>query len=89
MESELKMEIMKPPVIDTDTKSHDISAEEVSTGIYVEPEKLKSALRKFDIFFVPVTLMFQVLSSLDNNNVSKSLALQFILLLIIKTDWKC
>lgn len=71
MESEPKMEIMKSLVVDTDTKNCDIKSEEATIVIHVEPAKLKAALRKFDIFFVPVTLIFQVLSALDNNNVSE------------------
>lgn len=69
------MEMMKSPVVpkDADTKNFDVKSENVSTVIHVEPAKLKPALRKFDIFFVPVTLIFQVLSALDNNNVREVL----------------
>ena len=38
--------------------------------IYVDPEKEKAALRKFDKWLVPVAFIFLVLSSLDRNNVS-------------------
>lgn len=68
-----KMEMVKSPVVDTETKNYDITPGEATTIIHVDPATLKAALRKFDIFFVPVTLIFQVLSALDNNNVSEAL----------------
>ena len=77
------MKMIKSPVFDTDTKNHDISSEEISTVIYIEPEHLKAALRKFDILFVPVTLIFQVLSALDNNNVREALIPRVTLVLIV------
>jgi hypothetical protein len=74
MESEPNMEMIQSPVVpnNTDTKNFDVQSEGVSSVVQDEPAKLKSALRKFDIFFVPVTLIFQVLSALDNNNVSET-----------------
>lgn len=45
--------------------------ESLSTDIiYVDPEKEKAALKKFDKWLVPVAFIFMVLSSLDRNNVS-------------------
>ncbi|KAF4965346.1 hypothetical protein FSARC_6841 [Fusarium sarcochroum] len=40
--------------------------------IYVDPEKEKAALRKFDKWLVPVAFIFMVLSSLDRNNVGNA-----------------
>jgi hypothetical protein len=40
--------------------------------IYIDPEKEKAALKKFDKWLVPVAFLFMVLSSLDRNNVSNS-----------------
>lgn len=37
--------------------------------IYIDPEKEKAALRKFDKWLVPLAFIFLVLSSLDRNNV--------------------
>lgn len=70
-QSESTMDMTKSSVVDTDAKSPEITSEEGITDIYIEPSKLKAALRKFDILFVPVTLIFQVLSALDNNNVRR------------------
>lgn len=49
------------------------SPTELVSGIYVDPEKEKAALRKFDKWLVPVAFCFLVLSSLDRNNVRKSI----------------
>jgi hypothetical protein len=40
--------------------------------IFIEPEKEKAALRKFDIWLVPVAFAFLVLSSLDRSNVRRN-----------------
>lgn len=45
---------------------------EVVSDIYIEPEKEAAVLRKFDKFVLPVSVVFLVLSSLDQNNVSKA-----------------
>lgn len=41
----------------------------VVEDIYIDPAREKAALRKFDIWFIPVAFTFLVLSSLDRNNV--------------------
>lgn len=46
------------------------SPSELVVDIYIDPEKEKAALRKFDKWLVPVAFCFLVLSSLDRNNVS-------------------
>lgn len=40
------------------------------TTIYIDPAKEAAARRKFDIYVVPVSVIFLVLSTLDRNNVS-------------------
>ena len=63
----------KPPYIDNDTKTPviDYAIGEVSNAIYIDPEKERGALRKFDIYVFPVSVIFIVLASLDRNNVSR------------------
>lgn len=61
------MEEIKHPESMVDRKdSEDFGS---SNSIYIEPEKEKAALRKFDLFLLPVAFMFLLLSSLDRSNV--------------------
>lgn len=68
------MEDLKTPTAVTEPKtassSDDVESTEVLAGIYVDPEKEKAALRKFDKWLVPTAFVFMVLSSMDRNNVS-------------------
>ncbi|KAI0161789.1 major facilitator superfamily domain-containing protein [Hypoxylon sp. FL1284] len=48
------------------------SPSEAVPVIYVDPEKEKAALRKFDRWLVPVAFWFLVLSSLDRNNLGNA-----------------
>lgn len=41
----------------------------VTESIDIDPKKLAAAFRKFDLFVLPVSVVFLVLSSLDRNNV--------------------
>ena len=41
-----------------------------SQVIYVDPEKEKSAFKKFDRYVVPASFVFMLLCALDRNNVS-------------------
>lgn len=66
MDSEHKMEMTKSPMVDTE----DPVDYEVATVIHIDPEKEAAAIRKFDIFLLPVSVIFLVLSTLDRNNVS-------------------
>jgi hypothetical protein len=54
-------------------KLRDDSSEEVVVGdastIYIDPEKEKACLRKFDKFFLPQAFIFLVLNYLDRSNV--------------------
>lgn len=52
------------------TLSREATQEGTSTLIYIDPEKEAAAFRKFDKYVLPVSVIFQVLSSLDRNNVS-------------------
>lgn len=65
----------KEPDVVTEPGSPDITNGEVTPGrvdnIYIDPEKEKAALKKFDKWLVPVAFIFLVLSSLDRNNVSQ------------------
>lgn len=42
---------------------------EIASDIYIDPEREKACLRKFDLWLVPVAFVFLVLSSLDRINV--------------------
>lgn len=54
---------------DADTASKPEDESPSADIIYVDPEKEKAALDKFDKWLVPVAFIFMVLSSLDRNNV--------------------
>jgi hypothetical protein len=55
---------IKSPAIST------FSSEEIGQIIEIDPKKEAAARRKFDIYVLPVSVIFLVLSSLDRNNVS-------------------
>ena len=62
------------------TKDSSVSAEPADayeegtqTAIYVDPVKEAAARKKFDMYVVPVSVIFLVLSTLDRNNVSGAL----------------
>jgi hypothetical protein len=67
------MEDIKNPVM-VDEKLPDNISEDVAIGdastIYIDPEKEKACLRKFDKFFMPQAFAFLVLNYLDRSNVS-------------------
>ena len=44
--------------------------EGTSTSIYIDPAREAAVRRKFDIYVVPVSVIYLVLSTLDRNNVS-------------------
>lgn len=46
------------------------SGETCGADIYISPEKEAACLRKFDIYLLPVSVVFLVLATLDRNNVS-------------------
>jgi hypothetical protein len=73
----MSLEEKKDPVVLEETSPVD-SDNEIATvvDIYIDPEKEKAALKKFDKYLVPVAFVFMVLSSLDRNNVSSSFFLQ-------------
>jgi hypothetical protein len=72
MESEPTMEVKKPVVVDAeDEKNVDYGSGEAGPVIYIDPEKEAACRRKFDIYVVPVSVIFLVLSTLDRNNVSE------------------
>ena len=51
-----------------DTVSKEGTIEDASS-IYIDPEKEKACLRKFDKFFLPQAFAFLVLNYLDRSNV--------------------
>ncbi|KAL2833849.1 major facilitator superfamily domain-containing protein [Aspergillus cavernicola] len=68
MKSETTVDVtMKPPVEDTNGPD-----EGSGTVIYIEPEIETAALRKFDKYLVPVSVVFLVLSTLDRNNLGNA-----------------
>ncbi|KAF7186673.1 putative transporter [Pseudocercospora fuligena] len=63
--------------IDSTSKAAtEITHEEPITGtsedIYIDPAKEAAAFRKFDIYVLPVSVVFLVLSSLDRNNLGNA-----------------
>jgi hypothetical protein len=82
----------KIPVMVDEKFPEDIS-EEVMIGdastIYIDPEKEKACLRKFDKFFMPQAFAFLVLNYLDRSNVSIFNVHPVSLLLMTCIAWKC
>ena len=57
--------------VEADASATSANGESSATfDIFIDPEKEKAALKKFDKWLVPVAFIFLVLSSLDRNNVS-------------------
>lgn len=50
--------------------SLDIQKGEIGATIYIDPVKERAAMKKFDKYVLPVSVIFLVLSALDRNNVS-------------------
>lgn len=73
----------KAPVVDVDIAVDDNASEIAGTVISIDPAKEAAARRKFDIYVLPVSVIFLVLSSLDRNNVSEALISLISLLLTI------
>lgn len=75
------MDDKKVPTVVAETNSAALSDNEGTTSrvtdIYIDPEKEKAALRKFDKWLIPVAFIFLVLSSLDRNNVSRVILPRF------------
>jgi hypothetical protein len=69
MESVHAMDAKKHEVVDT-ADSIDYGNGETGPVIYIDPAKEAACRRKFDIYVVPVSVIFLVLSTLDRNNVS-------------------
>jgi hypothetical protein len=67
------MEDLKTPVAINEKFPENVS-EELMIGdastIFIDPEKEKACLRKFDKFFLPQAFVFLVLNYLDRSNVS-------------------
>ena len=65
----------KTSEVDKDFKINvdNYTSEEVGQVIDIDPKKEAAARRKFDLYVLPVSVIFLVLSSLDRNNVSDAL----------------
>ena len=68
-----------PAMVDEKSANH---GSEISIGssrdaatIYVDPEKEKACLKKFDKYFLPQAFIFLLLNYLDRSNVRLSLIL--------------
>jgi hypothetical protein len=73
--SELDIETKSP--IDT------YDSAEVGQVIEIDPAREAAARRKFDLYVLPVSVIFLVLSSLDRNNVSDVFVPQVSLFLTV------
>jgi hypothetical protein len=51
------------------TEDHGIGT---TTSIYIDPAREAAVRRKFDIYVVPVSVIYLVMSTLDRNNVSNA-----------------
>lgn len=76
MEVKPTMESKNATTFDTES-SGDHSLGESSSVIYIDPAKEAACRRKFDIYVVPVSVIFLVLSTLDRNNVSTTFIPKF------------
>lgn len=61
--------MVKEVSVDTATSADDHGVG-TSTTIYIDPAREAAVRRKFDIYVVPVSVIYLVLSTLDRNNVS-------------------
>jgi hypothetical protein len=52
------------------TNEDQASAEGSFTEIYIDPAREAAVRRKFDIYVVPVSVIYLVMATLDRNNVS-------------------
>ncbi|KAJ5523383.1 high-affinity nicotinic acid transporter-like protein [Penicillium frequentans] len=66
-----KEEMTKVSIVDN-MASNDNSSEVAGSMIYIDPKKEAAALRKFDIYLLPVSVVFLVLSALDRNNLGNA-----------------
>jgi len=67
----MSLDEKKDPVVLTQATPADSDNETtIAADIYIDPQREKAALKKFDQWLVPVSFAFMVLSSLDRNNVS-------------------
>lgn len=68
-EMDTKMEEMaKDTGIDTSPADEHIVG--ITTIIYIDPAREAAVRRKFDIYVVPISVIYLVMSTLDRNNVS-------------------
>ncbi len=68
--------------IDKDTVVHTSPAEDhgvgTTTTIFIDPAREAAVRRKFDIYVVPISVIYLVMSTLDRNNVSMLLIMPYI-----------
>ncbi|KAF2666229.1 high-affinity nicotinic acid transporter-like protein [Microthyrium microscopicum] len=57
---------------DTNASDNSFSENSLRNVIHIKPEKEAAALRKFDKYLVPVSLIFIILSALDRNNLGNA-----------------
>jgi hypothetical protein len=63
-----KEKMVKNAAFDTSTvEDHAVGT---TTTIYIDPAREAAVRRKFDIYVVPVSVIYLVMSTLDRNNVS-------------------
>lgn len=69
------MEKMAKEIIVEPASTAEDHAIGTSTTIYIDPAREAAVRRKFDIYVVPVSVIYLVMSTLDRNNVSSCLLL--------------
>jgi hypothetical protein len=70
---EANKEMGKGPIVHDAGSSVDYGTGEVGPEIYIDPAREAACRKKFDTYVVPVSVIFLVLSTLDRNNVSRTI----------------
>lgn len=61
----------------------------MTTTIYIDPAREAAVRRKFDIYVVPVSVIYLVMSTLDRNNVSNNNPQDLVILTHLNLAWQC
>jgi hypothetical protein len=59
--------VKRPTSTALSSDDHEVAS---SASIYIDPEREAAVRRKFDIYVVPVSVIYLVMATLDRNNVS-------------------
>ncbi len=68
MDTNMEMKT-KGAMFDTTSTAEDQAVGTTTTTIYIDPAREAAVRRKFDLYVVPVSVIYLVMSTLDRNNV--------------------